>query len=576
MRLAFTGAALAILPWLHTRYAVVAGALGALILARLLLPRAERGVTSKAVAFLGIPVLSAACWFGFFSAIYGSPDPRGPYGSVSQNDIANLSRGVVGLLFDQQFGLLPAAPVLLCALAGLRGLLVCAPRLTAELVLVVALYGLVVGSFQMWWGGSSSPARFIVPILLPLAIPAGGWFASRRGLTGRLLGLGALTVSLIATVTVAIVDHGILLYNVRDGASRLLTWLSPLANLSSALPSVFQTTPVATFANALIWIGAIALTAAAGVYVERRGGRPLSVVLALGFSALVSASVAVQVVWWNNGQSMAATDQVSVITPMPATVALLRRYDVDSRQFGVRYGAPHRVRLRDMLTELTLAHATDRAGEGTAIAVAHLPAGVYALEGSGGGSELSVSLDSEVDSQWRWQLDESPSPWRRELHLPVPVRLVLAKAPDAYRLAIRPVSITGSSQRLTNDEPVQTVRYGSTLAFLIGGHAFMDPGGIWIEGGRSAEFVVSSDAGTPFHLFVRNPPTQNTVSIQGDTWRRDLILAPGEERALPLPFRPGQTAVRFRVHAAQGARPSEFEAGSSDTRYLGCWIEPRS
>ena len=194
-----------------------------------------------------------------------------PYGGSTQSDIANLGRGIVGLLFDQQFGVLPAAPVLLCALAGLVVLMRRSPRLAAALLLLVTPYGLVVGTYQMWWGGNSSPGRFIIPIMLPLAIPAGVWFQTRRGHTGKLLGLGALTVSLLTTITLAGVDRGILLYNFRDGSSRLLTWLSPLVNITSGFPSVFQTTTSAAFLHGVVWIAAIALTAAAGMLVERRG-----------------------------------------------------------------------------------------------------------------------------------------------------------------------------------------------------------------------------------------------------------------------------------------------------------------
>src|SRR5215471_15109015 len=94
---------------------------------------------------LPIPAISAACWFAFFYTIYGTPDPRAPYGGSTQSDLANLGRGLTGLLFDQQFGMLPAAPVFLCALAGFVVLLRQSPSLAVALVLVTAPYGLVVG-----------------------------------------------------------------------------------------------------------------------------------------------------------------------------------------------------------------------------------------------------------------------------------------------------------------------------------------------------------------------------------------------------------------------------------------------
>jgi hypothetical protein len=276
----------------------------------------------RVLALFSIPLVSAACWFWFFYAIYGSPDPRGPYGGSAQSDIANLPRGIIGLLFDQQFGVLPAAPVLLCALAGLVILLRRTPRLAVELLLLIAPYGCLVGAFQMWWGGSSSPGRFVIPIMLPLAIPAGVWFHTRRGYTGKFLGLGALTISLLTTITLAAIDRGILLYNFRDGSSRLLTWLSPMVNITSGLPSVFQTAPSAALMHGLVWIAAIALTAVVGVLVERRRGSPVSVALALGFSAMATATVALSVVWWHHGLSLSgAPAPASPITPASATAA---------------------------------------------------------------------------------------------------------------------------------------------------------------------------------------------------------------------------------------------------------------
>jgi hypothetical protein len=103
----------------------------------------------------------------------------------------------------------------------------------------------------------------------------------------------------------------------------------------------------------------------------------------------------------------------------------------------------------------------------------------------------------------------------------------------------------------------------------------MERGGIWIEGRRSAEFAIGADDDAPLHLFVRNPPVSNTVVLEATGWRERLVLAPGEERLVALPSSISSGASTLRVSAAQGARPTEFEHGSVDSRYLGCWIETR-
>ena len=103
----------------------------------------------------------------------------------------------------------------------------------------------------------------------------------------------------------------------------------------------------------------------------------------------------------------------------------------------------------------------------------------------------------------------------------------------------------------------------------------MERGGTWVEGGRWAEFAISADDDAPVHLLVRNPPVANTVLLETTGWREQLVLAPGEERLVALPRTTSSGALALRVSAAQGARPTEFERGSADTRYLGCWIETR-
>ena len=93
----------------------IAGSLGALVLLRL---STTRNAAGKAVAFLAIPAVSAVCWIGFFVAIYGTPDPSAPY-AQRRGSAAFIPGGLAGLFFDQRFGLLAYAPVLVCAFAGL-------------------------------------------------------------------------------------------------------------------------------------------------------------------------------------------------------------------------------------------------------------------------------------------------------------------------------------------------------------------------------------------------------------------------------------------------------------------------
>src|SRR5207244_736117 len=91
----------------------------------------------------------------------------------------------------QGFGLLATAPVLAVAFAGL----VRTRRLALEWLVVAFPYLLAVTTFAMWWAGMSGPARFLVPLLLPLAIPAACAWSWTKSRGWRAVMLGSLLVS---------------------------------------------------------------------------------------------------------------------------------------------------------------------------------------------------------------------------------------------------------------------------------------------------------------------------------------------------------------------------------------------
>ena len=108
------GAALAILPWLHTKFVILLAAMLAALLLRL-------WRTPRAAAALVVPaMISVTLWIWSFYVLYGVFDPQIPYGDFPRLYVlaANIPRGVLGLLFDQKFGLLMYSPVYLLAPLG--------------------------------------------------------------------------------------------------------------------------------------------------------------------------------------------------------------------------------------------------------------------------------------------------------------------------------------------------------------------------------------------------------------------------------------------------------------------------
>ena len=287
------GAALALLPWLHSRFAVLAAALGSLILLRL---GSTKNPAGKAVAFLSIPAISAVLWVGFFIAIYGRPDPSAPYGPGGDTgSFAFVPGGLGGLLFDQRFGLVTYAPVVAVAFAGLVAMFFRQPfrRLALELLFVITPYLLTVTHFAMWWGGSSPPARFFAPVLPLFAIPAAvAWTLATRRAT-RVLAAISLVLTAFASAIVVFVYRGRLAFNTRDVPSLWLEWLGRLADLTTAAPGWARDTDLPLFRAIAIWIACRGCGQSCAVFASWSGPTGLRVDADLGRDALPTVAVAI-------------------------------------------------------------------------------------------------------------------------------------------------------------------------------------------------------------------------------------------------------------------------------------------
>jgi len=235
---------LAALPWLHTRFVLIAAAFGVAIAVRLVADRTRPlgARLSRLAAFAAIPWASALGWFAFFSVIYGTANPAAPYGNAADTHLKYSPAGLVALLFDGQFGVLTYAPVLVASLVGwLRPVDRRSRRVGLETLAVMALYVPAATTYWMWWAGNPAPpARFFAAMLPALALPlATAW---RKGDALRRAGLLALVgVSFGFAASAIGVDRGRLAWNDRDAQSRVLAWLGPVVNLRRGWPSFFWT-----------------------------------------------------------------------------------------------------------------------------------------------------------------------------------------------------------------------------------------------------------------------------------------------------------------------------------------------
>lgn len=216
-------AALATLPWLHSRFAILAGGLGLAIALRLL-PAGWK----RAAAFVGVPAVVSVLWLGFFWWIWGAATPSAPWGHGGLTaKVEWIPQGVIGLLFDPQAGLFIPAPAFILAVIGWPLLLASRPRLATETLVIFAVLLASVASYEAWWGGQGAPARYLVAAL-PLCVAAIAQAARMRTLSAITVALSLLLLT--AKITAA---DGAFAFNPERGRNPVFARAMPNVDLAN-------------------------------------------------------------------------------------------------------------------------------------------------------------------------------------------------------------------------------------------------------------------------------------------------------------------------------------------------------
>ncbi len=191
------GGMLATLPWLHQKFLPVWLVLVATALWVGLRSKALGMTAPRRQWLAGLLVPTAACLYLtalYNFAITGSVRPDalflawGPGGVTS----ARVGQGVLGLLLDARYGILPYAPILMLAAAGL---VLGGARRFAVVMPAAAVYYLTVASADNWAGAVCNLGRYFMPVA-PLAVALVGLAidrAPRRGVVALVLMLAAWT-----------------------------------------------------------------------------------------------------------------------------------------------------------------------------------------------------------------------------------------------------------------------------------------------------------------------------------------------------------------------------------------------
>jgi hypothetical protein len=577
------GALVAVLPWLHTKFAVLLAAFTLWMLVEL------RWRIKESAAFLAPIAVSGAAWLSFFYVIYGTFDPQAPYGGhVAQFiHMSNIPRSLLGLLADQKFGLFVYAPVYLAAIAGawmlLAGRGALAPDLLERrrqrtfawfLIGTAAGYAAGLGREYMWWGGSSAPARFfvpIVPVLAPMVAVsfAGAQRAGRSAVVAVLASIGVL-ISLAAAAG----RDPYLFFSDPHGVSRLFAWLQGSAPLTAAFPTFTDENWTAPLVRLLPWI--VALAAAAAVALA---GRARS-----RYASLVSAFAAFLIVAAITAAPVSADAKLEAATRGRAT--LMNAFDPE-RLRGFDYASRSKLTPAQWISATGITIELDPSepadGYGRLTQPLALPPGAYTaavwFQGARerDGDLLLTAGNGQILRRVAGPL---PNPTRLAFELPLAVPGVTVQltevrtAQQAVRVEIVPDTLVPASRRLAGEvrgvEPIA----GPPNAYMdyLDDHSYPEGGVFWTRGTDRATVAVAPAGAHEIVLTLHVGPNAGTVHLSIGDERRDLQLRAEETRDLSIAPPPGARYVVIAAQAPADFRPSDVDPSSSDTRRLGVQI----
>ena len=281
---------LGILPWVHIRFAMFEVILFAALLYRVYrqyrqygLYKWHRRANVKYYAVLLLPVIISFLVLELYNyRLWGTFNPA----ANEINDIHGNSSpfvtspliGMLGVFFDQQYGLLINFPVFLFLVPGIILAIKKQFRAYNLLMLLLTLpYLVVFSSFRNWMGGYSPPARFMLA-LLPLYAFYLAYALEQidNRFSNWLLGLTVLYGVLYNLLSLRPTLNG---FNVPDGHNKTLAPLHLFQySLTNFLPSSFlpdQTILFVTWICLFVALAGMLLYSRKGAEGARKGPNPV-------------------------------------------------------------------------------------------------------------------------------------------------------------------------------------------------------------------------------------------------------------------------------------------------------------
>lgn len=566
------GLALGSLPWLHTKFIVLAAALGAGLALRLWRHPAK-------LAAFSAPLGATVCaWFGYFYAVYGTLDPQAPYGVFTKVDVLvrNIPHGLIGMFLDQKFGLLIYCPAYLAAVMGVVTLIRRRGSRFFACALLVTAGAFVASSARlyMFWGGSSPPARFLVPVVPLLAPMVATAIADARGpLTRGLVGLSLVASLVIAAVGAAGTDR-LLLLSDPHGRARMLEAIQAGSPLALVVPMFTEPDWQEDIPRLGQWLAAflVALAAAALASRIRVAARPGRIALvAVGSFVLAGAAL-----------SAKPESDVRSQTAWRGAADLLWRQD-GRRLRALDYGALRRA-TPNRLRQLSTIGAPPRPGdEGYRTDPFRLPPGTY---------EAVVFFENSFSRDGVIEVVQAPravfgrasgalqNPTRVEFELPVASSRLSVRIPDpaigraVERVDLVPLALV--APELRERAPVRFIEAaggrGNGFIVYTDEHAYPEGGVFWTRGLEQTTVLVAPGGASRMVMTLFTGPLTGNVTLTVAGVVHTVSVEAGQTTQLAVDVPRAQRLVPIAVQSSSTFRPSEVDPASADIRRLGCQV----
>ena len=553
------------------------------------------------VLWLMLPQLSAskaAVAFGIGSVVLSAPfvlnvdhfaaalvDIYHTVRRLPSADWSLLPTGILGILFDQEYGVFTFAPVLMLAFIGLVGMLRDRSRRRMAIALAMAslLLLLLPGTLNPWWSKSAMPGQQITLLIPLLGVPI-AWLYGRLPRESLARAGAQMLLLLSAAVTLAIVLPLVPARQEADGSSGFLQWMSPTWQLWSEAPSyVAGSTAVAT-GRVLVWLAAFAIVA--WVFSRRRtssAGRAaltVTITVTLLFIVLVSAT-----------SVTLSDDSGRFDVERRSLFRLLETFDPIARPVAIRYDAFSIVDPGELPALFTASAVPGERTDPQPVRVVlnarfRLPAGKYALDVQGSESAaatpnasiaLQIGREGRPIETWPITLGRGGHA-RREFDVPLDAEFVGFRAPRQVEgtiaeLRVSPLTVVDTRKRFRADTVLSAAAFLPARVFFHDSFSYPEAEGFWVRGRTTAHMTLLKTRGSDpgILLAVHSGARANIVTFATPEWSQRLELVPGITQRVTVPSREGDRFIPLTIESTGGFVPAEIEA-SRDRRLLGAWI----